>query len=140
MLVSWLIALGLLAYFLAWIVKDKEKVLEREKRKAATTVLPKSRLQNYVRLTQKRPKEDLEGKVAQSEELEKALWTLVEYIIRDYIEWWYLKISPNSAEFPNDVRHLFEHVMSQLVDGLKAMEWEPLIQVSRPSHPSVNGG
>lgn len=125
--IFWLFFGLAVAYGLQWLAWDKQRA-SNDARKAATSLgLPRSRLQNYVRLTQKRPAEDLKKKVAKSEELERAVWSLVEYIIRDYIEWWYNKISRDN-DFTNDVRHMFEHVLSQIVDGLKKVQWETVIE------------
>jgi len=124
---NYLIGSGLVVAGVYWLLKDKHNASSKAREKGKTLKLRPSRLKRYVKLTQKRTSEDLKVQIAESEALERSLMKLVEFIVRDYVEWWYHPISKNSS-FPKDLRHLLKYFLARLVAGIKEVEWETLMQ------------
>mmetsp|Transcript_41430 Transcript_41430/g.66623 ORF Transcript_41430/g.66623 Transcript_41430/m.66623 type:complete len:1048 (-) Transcript_41430:109-3252(-) len=120
------VGIGLVSAGYYWLASDKKSKEAEIRKEAKELKLTTSRLNRNARL-QERTRDDLKVKLCETEALERTLWKLVEYIIRDYIEWWYDPISSDPV-FLNDIRHVFEHVLSQLVAGIKALEWEGIFQ------------
>jgi len=123
--IFWITFLFFIYYALFCVQNDKKTANRRKAKIAAEVKLAKSQLKKYLRNSRRKRSaaEDVKLKFADSPELTAALRKLVDFVIRDYIEWWYTPIS-QSDRFPNDLRHLMEYALGQLVSGSKLLEGE----------------
>lgn len=56
----------------------------------------------------------------------RSLWRIVEYVLIDFVDFWWLKIS-DSPEFGNDLRDVFDHAFNVLAERCIKVDWSPFI-------------
>lgn len=61
-----------------------------------------------------------------SEAVFRATWRIAEYILRDFVDYWFVKVSDNK-DFPNDVREMLEYAVSMLASRSVRIDWPMFI-------------
>ena len=56
----------------------------------------------------------------------RSLWRIVEYVLSDFIDFWWIKIS-DTSEFNNDLRDVFDHAFNVLGERCIKVDWSPFI-------------
>jgi hypothetical protein len=56
----------------------------------------------------------------------RSLWRIVEYVLSDFIDFWWMKIS-DSSDFGNDLRDVFDHAFNVLGERCIKIDWSPFI-------------
>ena len=61
-----------------------------------------------------------------SPEVRRALWSIVEYILRDFVDYWFVAVSDN-RDFQNDIRHIFDVAFNCLASRAVQVNWTDFI-------------
>lgn len=56
----------------------------------------------------------------------RSLWRIVEYVLSDFVDFWWVKIS-DSPEFGNDLRDVCDHAFNVLGERCIKVDWSPFI-------------
>ena len=58
-----------------------------------------------------------------SRPLNQSLWKLVEYILRDFVEYWFLPNVSKNKEFINELKFVFQHLLKNIIDHSKNISY-----------------
>ena len=58
-----------------------------------------------------------------SEAVSRPLWRIIEYIVRDFVDWWFQKSVSQDKEFSNDVRELLDVIFSTIARAATRVDW-----------------